>query len=199
MVLANKNPSSHQELRYREGNKENKKLIELDDGNKVIIRPLNGADMRKLVRFYTNLSKETLYYRYFSSASNLISQELKRVKQALQRGALILAAESLDEDQRPIVGISEILQCGTLDSAECAVIVTETWQGKHLGWQMLEWLIYLAKEKGINRIMGYYIASNQKVNSMLQKAGYKYKTDRHLNVTCFTLFLNLPLKTEDGA
>ncbi len=190
MVLANSNqiPCGMLKSRWKQ------KQVELDDGSLVLIRPAECVDMSKLTTFYESLSKETLYMRFFSSASNLLSNELNRISKAIENEALILVAVNLEDKQKPIIGICELIQIKDLDCAESAIIVSESWRGKHLGRKMAKILLIFARCRGINRIMGYTDVTNWKVLSLLRKSGFEYETTHHLNIIGFTLYLNLPAK-----
>lgn len=179
--------------------KEYEREVSLKDNCRVLLRPLTYCDFKKLVHFFYSLSKETLYYRYFSVNRNCVEQELNRLVKALDQDEIILVAEFRAFKQKQIIAISELVTQGNDRTlAECAIIVTDLWQGKTLGSQMLEWTVHIAKEKGINCIIGWYSLQNRRVSTLIQKSGYYYKANRSVDIVFFNLFLDRHLGEKNG-
>ncbi|NVM30704.1 MAG: hypothetical protein HWN65_17825 [Candidatus Helarchaeota archaeon] len=171
--------------------REYEKLIELKDGSQVLLRPLIPCDFNKIAALFDTFSQNTLHLRYFTTSPKIKKTEIRRLLNAICRDELIIVAENLMHDQKPLLAISELyLQNETETMAECAITVTDEWQGKYLGTQMLEWLVQIAEIRGIDTIIGHYITGNLKVLSILRKSGYNYVTDRDKNIMYFKLFLD---------
>lgn len=166
------------------------KEIVLKDGTAVLLRPLKRSDWNELRALFESFSNETLYFRYFTCSPQYIERELERISKALDKHELIIVAELL-ETENHLLGICELSrQERTPNVAECAVTVTDEWQGKSLGVQMLEWLVKVGGEQGINCIIGYFNAGNFAVSALIRKSGFKYRTTCNLNCISFQLFLD---------
>lgn len=159
------------------------KIIKLNDGSHIGLRFLTRNDFNKLFAFFELLSKETIFYRHFSQNPNIKFIEAKRILSALNRKELIIIAEDLNDEEIPFLGIIELIKSQEeLGSGELAVIVADKWQGKHLGQQMIEYMILLAKMNGFKKIFGYYLINNYKIHSLIQKLGHKCEKSRDLNI-----------------
>ena len=179
--------------------KEYEKEIILKNSCRALLRPLTFCDLKKLIPFFESLSKETLFYRYFSTTRNYVERELNRLQKALNQNEIILVAEVIAFRQKQIIAISELVtQRNDRTLAECAITVTDLWQGKTLGPQMLEWTIYIAKERDIECIIGWYNIENRRVSALLKKLGYYYETNRSVNIVFFKLFLQKYLRERSG-
>ncbi|MDD1779078.1 MAG: hypothetical protein LUQ65_13005 [Candidatus Helarchaeota archaeon] len=179
--------------------KGNRKEVILKDGCKAFLHPLTYCDLKQLIPFFESLSNETLFYRYLSASRNCVERELNRLQKALDDNEIILIAEVRAFKQKQIIALSELAaQRNDSTLAECAITVTDLWQGKTLGPQMLEWTVSLAQERGIECIIGWYTVENRKVSALLQKSGYYYETNRSVDVISFKLFLNKCLRERSG-
>jgi GNAT superfamily N-acetyltransferase len=179
--------------------KEDEKEVILKDGCRTLLHPLTYCDLKKLIPFFESLSTETLYYRYLNASRNCVERELNRLQKALDHNEIMLVAEVRAFKQKQIIAISELVaQRNDRTLAECAITVTDLWQGKTLGPQMLEWTVSLAQERGIECIIGWYSLQNRKVSALLQKSGYYYEKNRSVDIIYFKLFLNKYLRERSG-
>ncbi len=146
--------------------KEYEKRIKLKDGSLILLRPLTPCDFRKIEALYETFSNQTLFYRYLNTSPYLKNRELKRLLDGVCKGELILVAEDLMHEKKPFRGISELAIKNTDPTvAECSITVADEWQGKHLGIQMLEWLISIAVSKDLKFLIGYF--SRRKHESLI--------------------------------
>ena len=169
--------------------REYERVVELTDGNSVLIRPMTPCDFEKIIDLFKTFSVETLFFRYLNISTEFKKRELRRLLNSLNKGMLILVAELL-HGNKPLIGICELfIQKENKHCAECAITITDKWQGKHLGIQLLKWLIHIARKRDIETIIGYFNTENMKVLSILRRSGFKYTTTRDLNTIAFKLFL----------
>jgi len=176
---------------------EYEKRIILKNNSLVLVRPLLPSDFSKLSELFDTFNEDTLHYRYLNNSPFLKANDLKRIFEAIYGDSLILVAEDLMQENRPLLGICELFSRQNEPViAECAITVSDKWQGKHLGIQMLEWLIFIAQKRGIRTITGSFFIHNPKVASILKKSGYKYEIDHYLNVISFKLFLDKKIQQQ---
>ncbi|MFX1295440.1 MAG: GNAT family N-acetyltransferase [Promethearchaeota archaeon] len=190
MVVANRTPKNNCCRENFEYHEEYKNRIKLKDGSLILLRPLKPYDSKKIEALYETFSAQTLHYRHFNVSPYLVDRESKRLLDTLYKGELIIVAVDPMHKERPFRGISELLIKSTDQTiAECSIIISDEWQGKHLGIQMLKWLISIALSKGVKFLIGYFLAENSKVLSILRKSTYKYEIDYSWNVRFFKLFI----------
>ena len=189
VVTERKSPNGFFSFNFRY-NKEYEKYVELKDGTIVLLRHLVPCDTKKLLDWFGSFSDSTIFFRYFNVSPSFMEREQKRLLNALNKGKLILVAELL-KGSKALVGISELfIQKDNPQCAECAITVADTWQKKYLGTQMLEWLVELAKMRGIAVLMGYYSTMNRYVSTILKKSGYEYITSHEQDIISFKLYLD---------
>ena len=73
---------------------------------------------------------------------------------------------------------------------ECAVTVSDEWQGKGLGYLLMRHLIEVARQRGIKRMYSVDSAQNQKMRALATDLGFTRKIDpEYPSEATFTLEL----------
>jgi len=148
--------------------------LTLRDGSQVTIRAIRPEDEPLIVELHARHSDRTLWMRFFSLVRTLSRESLIRFCQLDYDRELALVAESVDPDgRRHLVGVSRYHATGNSGSAEFAVVVTDDWQGKGLGRQLLERLITAARERGVRQLSGQVLRENQGMLRLVQAVGFE--------------------------
>ena len=152
----------------------------LKDGTRVTIRPIRPEDEPAMVHFHETLSERSVYYRYF----HLINLEQRTTHERLTRICFIdydremaLVAERRD----PRSGESEILGVGRMskvfgaNEAEIAVLISDAWQGRGLGKELLSRLLIVGADEKLDRLTADILADNRDVQRLCEKLGFSLK------------------------
>ena len=140
----------------------------LRDGKTAHIRPIRPEDAELLVEFYSRVSDESKYYRFFSPMPNLSERDVKRFTQVdyVNRVALVLTSA-----QKMIaVGRYDLVEPG---KAEVAFLVEDGHQGRGIGQLLLEHLAQAGRERGIERFIAEVLPDNQAMIHTFKDAGYR--------------------------
>jgi acetyltransferase len=98
---------------------------------------------------------------------------------------LAIVAERGEGDQRQLVGVAQLLADPNHDTAEFAVLVTDTWQGQGLGLKLTEFCLTIANQWGIRRIVGQTTADNPRMQSIFAQFGFQASEPRTDDLTTF--------------
>jgi len=152
----------------------------LKDGTAVTIRPIRPEDEPAMVHFHETLSERSVYYRYF----HLMNLEQRTTHERLTRICFIdydrelaLVAERRD----PATGESELLGVGRLskifgaNEAEVAVLVSDAWQGRGLGKELLARLQIVGADEKLDRLTADILPENRDVQRLCEKLGFALK------------------------
>ncbi len=152
----------------------------MKDGTNVTIRPIRPEDEPAMVHFHETLSERSVYLRYF----HLMNLEQRVTHERLTRICFIdytremaLVAEHVD----PATGRSEILAVGRLikllgvNNAEVAVLVSDQWQGRGLGKELLARLLIFGRDEKLDRLVADILPDNRGVMRILEKLGFSLK------------------------
>jgi acetyltransferase len=146
------------------------------DGPLVTIRPIRPEDEPLLVQFHKTLSERSVYLRYFLSltlSARVEHERLVRICFAGYGRGFALVADRRD----PHTGQHEVLGVGRFGAinrteAEAAVLVSDPWQGRGLGTELLASVVRVAREEGFQRLSGEILRDNLAVQAIFKKTGF---------------------------
>jgi acetyltransferase len=147
------------------------------DGTRVLLRALRPDDIDREIAFIAGLSSETLYQRvHFSGSGVNRRDEARRLLDLdyVERcaiGALIGAPPG-----DAIIGVSRYAMEHPGDTAECAIVVTDAWQGRGLGTELMRSLGVAARRHGVRWLTGSSLADNQRIHEWARRMGFAVRT-----------------------
>ncbi|MGI5274632.1 GNAT family N-acetyltransferase [Nonomuraea sp. CA-218870] len=141
--------------------------VVLADGGTAHVRPIRPADADRLRAFYSRLSEESIYFRFFGPRPRLSDREVRWFTNVdyVERVALIatIGAEMVAVIRYDRTGPGE---------AEVAFLVEDAHQGRGVASVLLEHLAATARERGIERFVADVLPANMKMMGVLRQAGY---------------------------
>jgi acetyltransferase len=149
----------------------------LKDGTPVTIRPIRPEDEPLMVQFHTTLSERSVYLRYFCSLSLSTRVEHERLVRicfgSYDRGFALVA-----DRKNPETGQHEVLGVGRFSAirrteAEAAVLVSDRWQGRGLGTELLAGVARVAREEKFQRLSGEILRDNLATQAIFKKVGFR--------------------------
>ncbi len=144
----------------------------LRDGRVAHIRPIRPDDAELLVDFYTRVSPESKYYRFFSPMPELSDKDIVRFTQVdyTDRVAFILTVGA----KMIAVGRYDVVESG---QAEVAFLVEDQHQGRGIGQLLLEHLAQAGRERGVDRFVADVLPDNHAMIRTFRDAGYKIASE----------------------
>lgn len=151
----------------------------LKDGTPVTIRPIRPEDEPLMVQFHHTLSERSVYLRYFCSLSLSTRVEHERLVRicfaSYDRGFALVA-----DRKNPQTGEHEVLGVGRFSAlnrteAEAAVLVSDQWQGRGLGTELLAGVARVAREEKFQRLCGEILRDNLPTQAIFKKVGFRLR------------------------
>jgi acyl-CoA synthetase (NDP forming)/GNAT superfamily N-acetyltransferase len=146
----------------------------LRDGRTAHVRPIRAEDHDLFIEFYSRVSDESKYYRFFSPMPNLSDKDVQRFTHVdyADRVALVM-----------LVG-GKLIAVGRYDksgpaTAEVAFLVEDAHQGRGIGQLLLEHLAQAGRERGIEKFVAEVLPDNQKMIHTFRDAGYQVVSGYH--------------------
>jgi acetyltransferase len=150
----------------------------MKDGTAVVIRPIRPDDEPLMVKFHESLSERSVFSRYFQIAKlsrRIAHERLVRICFADYDHEIALVAEAkIPPAMKPaILGVGRLSKSEPGDKAELAVIVSDAYQGRGLGKELLRRLILVAREEGVRSLHGYLLQGNTEMRALIERLGFR--------------------------
>ena len=134
-----------------------------------------------MVEFHQTLSDRSVYLRYFG----LLSLEERTMHERLRRVCFIdydreiaLVADLRNRDgKHQILGVGRLIKEHGMKQAEFAILISDPWQGKGLGTELLKLLVQIGRKERLRRIIGYISAENLTMKPVSEEAGFNVRFD----------------------
>ncbi len=102
---------------------------------------------------------------------------------------MALAATTMLGGGEALIGVARYVRDKTGDSAEFALVVADSWQGRGIGSRLLGKLIEAAHRRRVKRLYGDILATNRPMLELARKLGFEL--GRHEDPTITRAFLDL--------
>lgn len=144
----------------------------LSDGTEVILRPIKPEDEPLEEELLSTLSREATRTRFFSIVKDITHDMLTRFCNIDYDREMAIVAELKDDRRKRIIGIARIIVEGDFSSGEWAVLVHDSYQGKGLGYKLVDLMIGIAQDKGLEEIYAIVLSDNEKMLRVGRKLGF---------------------------
>ncbi len=144
------------------------------DGTQLTIRPIRPEDEPAMVDFHETLSEQSVYFRYFHvmKLSHRTSHErLLRICFIDYDREMALVAEC----DGKIVGVGRLTKLRRSNDAEFAVIVSDAFQGRGLGTELMRSILEVARAEKVARVEAGILMDNRSMQRICQKAGFRLR------------------------
>lgn len=142
------------------------------DGTALLFRPIKPEDEPLIDELYATISEESFRGRFFQASKHASHEMHIRQCNIDYDREMGIVAEIKEHDKRRILGIGMLVTEAGQRSGEYAILVHDNYQGKGLGYKLMDVLIGIAQEKGLDEIYGFVLASNRKMLSVCKKLGF---------------------------
>jgi acetyltransferase len=151
-------------------------------GVEVTIRPIRPEDEPLMVKFHKTLSDRSVHLRYFGLVSlekRIMHERLRRVCFIDYDREIALVADLKNRDgTHQILGVGRLIKEHGTDEAEFAVLISDPWQGKGFGSELLKLLVQIGREEGLHRIIGHISPENTTMKTVSEQVGFRLCFDR---------------------
>jgi len=152
----------------------------MKDGNPVTLRPIRPEDEPLMVRFHETLSERSVYLRYF----HLMNLEQRVTHERLTRicfidydreMALVAVRRQAGTGESEILGVGRLMKTHGTQEAEIAVLISDHWQGRGLGKELLGRLLQVAADEKLERVVADILPDNRGVMRICEKLGFSLR------------------------
>ncbi|RJT39173.1 bifunctional acetate--CoA ligase family protein/GNAT family N-acetyltransferase [Rahnella woolbedingensis] len=172
MQLSAQQPGAPSRLAIRPYPRELEERVILKDGSLALFRPILPEDEPLLKAFILKVTKEDLYYRYFSEINEFTHEDLANMTQIdYDREMAFVAIHNMNEKSE-IIGVTRAVSDPDNTDAEFSVLVRSDLKGLGLGRRLLDKMINYAAEHGLQRLTGITMPNNRGMITLARKLGF---------------------------
>lgn len=78
-----------------------------------------------------------------------------------------------------ILGVGRLIKEHGVDEAEFAILISDPWQGKGLGTELLKLLVQIGRKERLRRIIGRISAENATMKQVSEEVGFNLRFDKN--------------------
>jgi acetyltransferase len=147
----------------------------LKTGQEVILRPIKPEDEPLWLEMFQSFSEESIRYRFFQTLRDTPHEVRVRYCNIDYDREIAIVAEIVKSTQRKILGVARMSIESDGKSGEIAFIVSDRWQGFGLGTKLVDYVLDIAKEKGIEIVYAIVLPDNARALDLMKKMGFRFE------------------------
>ena len=152
----------------------------MKDGTPIVIRPIRPEDEPLMVDFHHSLSEESVYLRYFhmiALGQRVAHDRLTRICFNDYDREIALVAEYQDPQTttRKILGLGRLSKVMGTDGAQFSMLISDDYQRRGLGTELLRRLVHVGREEGLKRITAEILLENIGMQAVCEKLKFHLK------------------------
>lgn len=167
--------------------------VELKNGQHCLFRPILPEDEPLLQQFIARVTKEDLYYRYFSEINEFTHDDLANMTQIDYDREMAIVAVRQHNGSDEIIGVTRAISDADNIDAEFSVLVRSDLKGLGLGRRLLEKMIIYTRQHGLQQLNGITMPGNTGMVTLARKLGFAVEVQLEEGI----VGLSLPLQSAE--
>ena len=147
----------------------------LVDGARVACRPIRPDDAAIEQAFVRALSPESRHDRFMAEIRELSPELLARFTRINYPHDLALIVTRDDGGREQEIAVARYVALRAPGLCEFVLAVADGWQGRGVGYRLMQTLIGFAREAGYERMDGFVLAANHKMLELMQALGFEVR------------------------
>lgn len=168
--------------------------VQLKNGQRCLFRPILPEDEPQLREFIAQVTKEDLYYRYFSEINEFSHDDLANMTQIDYDREMAFVAVRQQAGKEEIIGVTRAISDADNIDAEFSVLVRSDLKGLGLGRRLLEKMIIYTRQHGLDRLNGITMPGNQGMIALARKLGFAVDIQLEDGIVSLSLPLSAPVR-----
>nr|WP_024965486.1 protein lysine acetyltransferase [Pantoea sp. IMH] len=168
--------------------------VQLKNGQRCLFRPILPEDEPQLREFIAQVTKEDLYYRYFSEINEFSHDDLANMTQIDYDREMAFVAVRQQAGKEEIIGVTRAISDADNIDAEFSVLVRSDLKGLGLGRRLLEKMIIYTRQHGLDRLNGITMPGNRGMIALARKLGFAVDIQLEDGIVSLSLPLSAPVR-----
>jgi acetyltransferase len=145
----------------------------LRDGREVLLRPIKPEDEPLWLEMFQNFSEESIRFRFFQIIKDTPHETRVRYCNIDYDREIAIVAELNENGRRRILGVVRVSLEPNRKNGEIAFIVADPWQGLGLGTKMIDHVIDICEDMGVEEVYAIMLPDNRRAISLMEKMGFE--------------------------
>ena len=141
-------------------------------GLDILLRPVKISDEPLLKDFFYSLSDDSIYRRFISTRRDMHHDRLQEFCVIDYTQDMVIVAVSGKGEKQKVVGIGQYNIHSDKHMAEVALVVRDDMQGHGIGTEILSYLTYVGKKKGLLGFTAEVLRDNTPMIHLFEKMGF---------------------------
>lgn len=150
------------------------KTVILKSGEVVTLRPIRPEDEPALARMLQGVSNDSLYMRFFGYIPKINHAWMIRFTHIDYDREMAIVAEMSRGAGRELLGSVRIIEDAWRETAEYSILIADHFQGKGLGSIMTDYILDIARDRRIKKVVASVLSQNTSMIRLFQKRGFKF-------------------------
>jgi acetyltransferase len=160
----------------------------LTDGTDILLRPIRPEDEPMIGEMLETMTEEALRSRFFEGIPEFTHERLVRFTNIDYEREIAIVAELSSDKRKRIIGVGRLLGDPDRGTGEFTVLVHDEFQGKGLGFKLVDLVIGIAEEKGFVDVFGLITADNERMLALTGELGFQVvSTEGGVTKVCLDL------------
>jgi len=155
--------------------KEYIKEIKMKNGQAALLRPVRPEDEALEAEMFSHFSARTQRQRFFRLIKEISHDLLVRYTQIDYDREMAIVAEIEEAGRKKMAGVARLIADPNSDSAEFAVVVADPWQFQGLGKKFTDFILAIARQKGIKMVWAKFYRDNKSMQAIFQKRNFRFR------------------------
>lgn len=146
---------------------------QLNDGTEITLRPIRPEDEPLWLEMLEKCSKETIYSRFrhdFQFKSHIVATQFCVIDYDRE---MAIIAEIEQNGKKHMIGEARLIADPDLETAEFAVLVTDQWQQKGVGYLLTDYSMQIAKIVHVKKVIAETINNNRAMMNLFKKLDFE--------------------------
>jgi acetyltransferase len=165
----------HQHLVISPYPKKYELLWRLKDGREILFRPIKPEDEPLWLEMFQSFSDETIRHRFFQLLEETPHEVRVRYCNIDYDREIAIVPVIKEGDDEKILGVGRLTIEPDGKTGEIAFIIRDKWQGLGLGAKLVDYVIEIAAEMGIKKIIAIIMNENNRAIKLVKKMGFRFK------------------------
>ncbi|MFC1574093.1 acetate--CoA ligase alpha subunit [Candidatus Latescibacterota bacterium] len=144
----------------------------MKNGGEALLRPIKPEDEPLEAGMFAQFSEQTQRFRFFQLIKNITHEMLVRYTQIDYDREIAIIAEVDEDGTKKMAGVVRLIADPYNETAEFAIVVADPWHNEGLGNKFSDYILEIAKKRGIKKVYATILHNNHIMLHMFRKRGF---------------------------